>query len=388
MKLTHFFRKHMNSCHSQLSGLWRDAGLPRRLIEAASLGLRQLPPEMAHNLSLKALQNKNIYRFLPGSPRSLRDLRVRGPYYSQPASDISPGRTPLYLPHPVGLAAGYDKNAACIEGLERLGFSMIEVGTITPRPQSGHPLPRLFRLSQRRELINKMGFPNEGMEQARRHLSALPPLRCCVGINIGKNLATESDKALEDYLSALSTLRDFGDYFVINVSSPNTPGLRDLARDEFFHLASQRLAALEPGLPRKVWIKLDPDGDRTAFQSQIQSVVNHGFGGVILCNTHSVERPHRGGLSGHSLRTMAQQRLIWAREVHQGNLAMISVGGISTGCDVFEALKLGACGVQIYTAMVYRGPWAVHKIIRELSDEMTLRGINSLSQLGNHLQIP
>lgn len=343
------------------------------LAHIAAWCLRCLPPEMAHNIGLQLLSHRAFHRYLPGMPPSIRDLSVPFPW-----GNSDPQHR---LPHPIGLAAGYDKNGRAVQGLTRLGFSFIEVGTITPRPQWGHPQPRVFRLRHRAELINRMGFPNLGMNTAAAYLGLRSDLGCLVGINIGKNLITRPQDAIEDYLAALRALKECGHYFVINVSSPNTEGLRDLAQPVFFEHLKERLCAMEPGILSQTWIKLDPDSQRRDFQKNIESILACSFAGVILCNTHAVAHPHKGGLSGHSLRCLAVERLIWAREVHEGHLAMISVGGISTGSDVLHALSLGACAVQIYTALTYRGPWAVIQMLQELEEEMSLRGMRSLSEL-------
>ena len=353
---------------------WENSySLKRFLAEGGAWCLRQLPPEMAHNLGLQLLRSPYFYRHLPGIPPSSVDLSVPFPIGTHQHHRLA---------HPIGLAAGYDKNGAVLTGLSKLGFSFMEVGTLTPRAQLGNPTPRIFRLSERRELINSMGFPNLGMNTAKTYLENFNhKLGGWVGINIGKNLITPQDHALEDYLSVLQNLKDQGHYFVINVSSPNTAGLRSLAHPTFFEVLAERISSLESGLLTKTWIKLDPDSSPSDFQQNIQSILAKSFAGVILCNTHAVRRPYKGGLSGSSLRSFSLQRLALAREVHEGHLPMIAVGGISTGSDVLQALMLGACCVQIYTALVYRGPWAVIKILQELEEEMSLQGLTSLSEL-------
>ena len=202
-----------------------------------------------------------------------------------------------------------------------------------------------------------------------------------LGVNIGKNLDTPRGRALEDYLVCLERVKDYGDYFVINVSSPNTEGLRDLVNPEFFRSLSENLRSIEAGLSQKVWVKLDPDREKHSFQQTVEHIGTFGFGGLILTNTRKVHRPQKGGLSGHSLRTASHQRLFWAREVYRNQLPIIAVGGIMSGWDVIESLRCGASCVQVYTALIYRGPWLVHKMLREIEWQMEASGITHLSEI-------
>lgn len=283
------------------------------------------------------------------------------------------------LAHPIGLAAGFDKNARCPFAFKQMGFSFLELGTVTPKPQPGNPKPRMFRYKDTMAIINRMGFNSDGLESVASRLRQLEWDHSGVpyGVNLGKNKATPNDEALEDYLAGLKASENLGQYFVINLSSPNTSGLRDLVNTDFLEL----LASEAGGLLPKIWVKLDPDLAKKDFQKVIEKITSLGFQGVILCNTHRVEWPEAGGQSGHPLASLAATRLEWAHEVHKGELFMIASGGILTGLDVYERVIRGAMAVQIYAALVYRGPYAVHMICDELAGELRLRSESKLSDL-------
>lgn len=283
------------------------------------------------------------------------------------------------LQHPVGLAAGFDKNAEAVQGFSRLGFSFIEVGTITPRKQLGNPRPRLFRQPDARTLINRMGFNSDGADKVCERVNSLKWRldRVPLGINVGKNKITPLEKAIEDYAYTIQKFRGKCSYFVVNISSPNTPGLRELATPSFI----EELAQTIPEERRKTWVKLDPDLDRKSFQELIAAIVRAEFAGVILCNTHRVVSPQVGGLSGPTLSQMSNRCLEWAWAVHKGSLPMIASGGIFTGYDAFQKIIRGASAVQVYTALVYRGPLVVSKILNELCDEMKLQGFGSIQEI-------
>lgn len=339
---------------------------PQPLAGTAAL-LQLLPPERAHEVGLWCMSQHQVWQQLPVLGAARLDLSMEVPGLGR-------------IRHPIGLAAGFDKNGRAITGLSRLGFTMIEIGTITPTAQRGRPQPRMFRYRDTRDLINRMGFPSDGAE------AVLHRLRCqdaredyLLGINVGKNQTTALERALDDYLACLDKLKGWGDYYVVNVSSPNTPGLRELACPAFFKDLARRLSELESGLPRKVWIKLDPDAGRLEFQALIQAIAEEAFGGVILTNTRKVQFPEAGGLSGHSLRSYALQRLMWAQEVRQHGLGILAVGGITSGADVLESIRLGAHAVGLYSALVFRGPAVVAKMLAELEGLMAARGMVHLA---------
>lgn len=278
--------------------------------------------------------------------------------------------------HPIGLAAGFDKNARCPHSFQKMGFSFLELGTVTPRPQPGNPKPRLFRDAGQRAIVNRMGFNSDGGERVasrlRGHNWSLANVP--IGINLGKNKDTPASRAVDDYLNGVERFQNLAHYFVVNISSPNTPGLRDLATPAFI----ETLAATIGHERKRSWIKLDPDMDKPAFQKMIETIKAQEFCGVILSNTHRVELPEAGGQSGHPLLSPSNSMLELAWEVHRGTLPMIASGGVLSGVDAFHKITRGACAVQIYTALVYRGPGAVARIHEELALELKLRKFSNV----------
>lgn len=338
--------------------------------------LRQLPAELSHDIGIKFLEHQ-LQRFIP-----------RPDFHSSIDLSMQIDGWPR-LDHPLGLAAGFDKNAVAVESFFDLGFSFVEVGTVTPRPQAGNPKPRLFRQVDHLGIINRMGFNNDGIEAMCQRIKRNSPLsgKQVLGINVGKNKDTSADQAVTDYVSCLKRSKDLGSYYVINISSPNTPGLRDLATKSFLRTLGGEIGQIDSDtkeetrkLMKKVWVKVDPDMDKNTFKQVIEGLCEEGFAGVILTNTHRVELPQAGGQSGSPLGVISSRSLEWANEVHQGSLPMIGVGGVLSGGDVFQKVIRGASLVQLYTAFVYRGPLAVIKILKELEWELKLRGFSSLKQ--------
>lgn len=328
--------------------------------------LRLLPAELAHDLAMFVLE-RGALNLLP--PPALKPLPV--------ALNVDlPGVG--RLKHPIGLAAGFDKNARCPAAFEKMGFSFLELGTVTPQPQSGNPKPRLFRYPESMSIINRMGFNSDGAQAVLRRLESLnwSSSRVPIGINIGKNKNTPNTKSIDDFVTGLRAFEKKSHWLTINISSPNTPGLRDLASPEFL----RELAGACEHILSKCWIKLDPDMDKKTFQTLITSVKTEGFQGAILSNTHRVEWPQAGGQSGHPLLSPSNSCLEWAWEVTKGSLPIIASGGVLSGVDAFHKLARGACAVQIYTALVYRGPGAVRNICEELAGELKLRGFNSAQE--------
>ena len=336
--------------------------------------LLQLEPERAHDAALGALRWSTS---LPGGAAALR-LRfrpLRDPRLEQEVLG-------LRFPNPVGLAAGFDKNARAVAGLATLGFGFVEVGTVTPRPQPGNPKPRIFRHPQRQTLQNALGFNNEGGEVVARRLEAGRPFGMPVGVNIGKNADTPLEKAESDYAALFERFSTLADYFTVNVSSPNTPGLRDLQSPE-------RVATLlSLGLPteRPILVKLAPDLEAAHAVDAASAAVEAGAAGVILTNTTTrydllpgVEE--RGGLSGQVLTELSAQLFeAVARELF-GRAVLISVGGIDSADEAVRRLRAGASLVQVYTGLVYRGPGLVKSLERGVLDEMAREGCATLNEL-------
>ena len=283
----------------------------------------------------------------------------------------------LHFPNPIGLAAGLDKNGERIDAFGRIGFGFIEVGTVTPRPQPGNPKPRLFRLPSHRAVINRMGFNNEGVnalvERARkRHFPGV------LGINIGKNKTTPNDRAIEDYRTGLAAVYPVADYVTVNISSPNTPNLRDLQHpEELEFLLGQLLAQrdqLEQLHQRRVplTVKLAPDLSTHALRQTARLCARLGVHGLIATNTTTdrsavAGHPHAseaGGLSGAPLRERATNVVQVLVEELDGAMPVIGVGGIASVQDALEKKQAGAALVQVYTGLIYEGPSLVPRLVR------------------------
>ncbi len=268
----------------------------------------------------------------------------------------------LEFPNPVGLAPGYDKNAEVCAAAYGLGFGFVEVGTVTPRPQAGNPRPRLFRLVEDEAVINRMGFNNDGMEVVAARLASLDRRRLAgpLGINVGAN--KDSDDRVADYEVAITRLAGLADYVTVNISSPNTPGLRALQDKAALDALLQRVKAATPA-GKPVFLKVAPDLEPADIDDIAASVIEHQIDALIVSNT-TISRPplksrhaaETGGLSGATLRDLAQQRLVDFRKATQGALPLIGVGGIASAEDAYARIRAGASLVQLYSALVYKGP--------------------------------
>ncbi len=313
--------------------------------------LRQMEPERAHACAILALRLG-----LAGHDTAPDDPRLATTLF---------GRT---LKNPIGLAAGFDKNAVALPGLARLGFGFLEAGTVTPRPQPGNPRPRLFRLTEDRAVINRMGFNNGGIAPYTQRLAAFTARPVPVGANLGIN--KEGADPERDYPAMLAAVAPFADYVVINVSSPNTPGLRDLQGEA-------RLAAIFAALPAEhppLFVKLAPDLSQAGLEAATDVAITAHAAGIIVTNT-TISRPpglrspnakQAGGLSGTPLAPLAREALRVVARRAAGHLTLIAAGGIATGADVLERLRLGASAVQLYTAFAYAGPALIPRLKREL----------------------
>jgi dihydroorotate dehydrogenase len=289
----------------------------------------------------------------------------------------------LSFPNPVGLAAGFDKDARVPAAMLKLGFGFVECGTVTPRPQEGNPRPRLFRLREDRAVINRMGFNNRGMEEAARNLAERRK-NGIVGINIGAN--KDSPDRIGDYAQTFSRLAPLADYVTVNVSSPNTPGLRGLQnKDELSQLLTMLTVARARSVHRPLLLKIAPDLDHHAFDDIAQVVTEARIEGVIVSNTTIARPPLRGrhadeggGLSGKPLLRPSTEILRQMRARLPRNMVLIGVGGISSGRDAYEKILAGASLVQLYTALVYQGPGLVGRIKRELLALLARDGFSSI----------
>lgn len=337
------------------------------LTDLGAVILRQMDPETAHRLAIRALQVTPLPA--PGADDPILKTRIAG----------------LEMSNPVGLAAGLDKNGEALDGLSRLGFGAVECGSVTPRAQAGNPKPRLFRLSEDRAIINRMGFNNEGLEPFAARL-AHRPKRTAIGANLGANKDTE-DKAT-DYVAGLRRLAGLADYFTINISSPNTPGLRALQGREALDDLLGRIheARLTDGAP--VFLKIAPDLIGEEIGMIVEASLAHGIDALIVSNT-TLERPstlksshagEAGGLSGAPLKPFAQKALEAAAEAAAGRLPLIAVGGIESGADAYARIRAGASAVQIYSALIYDGPGLVGAIKRDLAARLRADGFAHISE--------
>ena len=322
-----------------------------------------LPPELAHKLALAASRGFGMW---PGSA---------------PPTGTGTELLGLSFANRIGLAAGFDKDATAVAGLAKLGFGFLEVGTVTPRPQPGNPKPRLFRLHEDHALINRMGFNSAGATALAANLRRV---RSCIhvpiGVNIGKNRETLPDAAVDDYRACLAATYDVADYVVVNISSPNTPGLRALqaanaARALVTELVAerQRLAVEHPGktpIP-PLFVKIAPDPVADDLETTVVEALEAGADGIVATNT-TVSRPpslrsrravEAGGLSGRPLFALALETVRRSRDAVGGGPVIVGVGGISSPGDAAAMFDVGADLVQVYSALVFEGPALVRRLV-------------------------
>ena len=336
--------------------------------------MRMLPAERAHKTTIKALK------------------AGLGP---APVKTASPELVTqvggLTLPNPVGLAAGFDKDCDVPDAMLAAGFGFVECGTVTPRPQIGNPKPRLFRLTEDQAVINRMGFNNGGLEVFKSRLTKRQGKDGIVGANLGAN--KDSRDRVMDYVMGLNALWGLSDYFTINISSPNTPGLRDLqnekAMDELLgRLAEARseLAGDKPSFP--MFLKVAPDVDMGEIERIVGQACTYGMNAIIVSNT-TIARPDSlqsqykgegGGLSGAPLFEPSTEVLREFYAAAQGKIDLIGVGGISNGAQAYAKIRAGAKAVQLYSALVFKGPGLVTEINRDLKARLKADGFNSISE--------
>ena len=295
---------------------------------------------------------------------------------------------------PVGVAAGLDKNGVAFPALLALGFGSVEIGTVTPIPQAGNPKPRVFRLPEDQALINRMGFPGAGSEAVVANLQKRLRSEMRVGINIGPNkTAVEAGRATEDILVAYRRLAPYATYICINVSSPNTAGLRSLqARQPLQQLLSSVKAERSRRISPPIIAKISPDLDDAQLDDVVDAVIAAGIDGLVATNT-TISRPpglrsksagETGGLSGRPLATLSQQSLQRLTTRLEGTLPVIAVGGIFTGEDVINAIASGASATQLYTSLIYRGPRVAIEIAEEMRSTLDRLGAASVEEIQGH----
>jgi dihydroorotate dehydrogenase len=347
--------------------------------------LFQLAPETAHHLAFSSLETVQ-------SIESLRSF-LRGRLSIEHES-LKTKVFGLDFSNPVGLAAGFDKDARLLPIWHSLGFGFAEIGTVTPLPQPGNPQPRLFRFPHDKAIINRMGFNNEGAEAMRKRLLDLLSVgrwpAFPVGINLGKGKQTSLEKAMEDYSSLLDSFLDLGDYFVLNVSSPNTPGLRELQEksklDELFAAVQTKAQSRCKPHIRPILVKVAPDLELSQLDDVLELCAKHRLAGIIATNTTlsreglSRASTETGGLSGRPLQKRSTEFIRYIHKKTEGKLPIIGVGGIFTAEDAFEKIRAGASLVQVYTGFVYEGPAMVRQINQGLIQLLEKNGFRSVAE--------
>lgn len=333
--------------------------------------LFSFPPEKAHKLAINAAR---IGFSIPLMGSVMKESFGR---FSKDSSQTVMG---LHFKNKVGLAAGFDKDGKYLDVMQWMGFGHIEVGTVTPKPQKGNPLPRLFRLPQDEALINRMGFNNDGVGALVRRLELQEERDFILGGNIGKNKDTPNEEAVKDYLSNLKQLHHLVDYFVVNISSPNTPGLRELQEKEPLRKLLSELQSANHGFlqHKPILLKIAPDLNDHQL-ADITDIINETkLNGIIATNTtvdrsglktdsSVLEEIGAGGLSGRPLRRESLQILKKTRNFLGPDKVIIGVGGILSAADAVEKINEGADLVQVYTGFIYRGPGFISKINKQLS---------------------
>ena len=346
------------------------------LHDIASRALHALDPEDAHGWAIKGLK-------MGLGPRQ---YDVDDPILSLTVAGLP-------LSNCVGLAAGFDKNAEVPAAMSKAGFGFVECGTVTPLAQAGNPRPRLFRLTEDQAVINRMGFNNEGLEPFATRLSALRAqrTRAIVGANIGAN--KDADDRIADYVTGLTRLWGLSDYFTVNISSPNTPGLRALqtkaALEELLGKIAEARGLLKAAgtVDYPIFLKVAPDLEDGEVEAIVETVKANGLNGIIVSNT-TIARPdslvspqasESGGLSGKPLLAASTVMMARFHAANNGHLALIGAGGIASGADALAKIKAGACAVQLYSALVYGGPGLVQRIKRDLAARLRAEGFASVT---------
>jgi dihydroorotate dehydrogenase len=335
----------------------------------ATRALRLLEPEHAHRLTIRALEAG-----LGPHPRPPTD----------PFLEVRLGR--LRLPNPIGLAAGFDKNAEVPGAMLAAGFGFAECGTATPLPQVGNPTPRLFRLEADRAVINRLGFNNDGVEAMAARLARARPAGV-IGANVGAN--KESKDRAGDYITGLTRLWRLADYFTLNVSSPNTPGLRNLqlggALDDLLGRVAEARWSLAYDGDRPIFLKVAPDLAESDVETIVEAAKRFGLQGLIVGNTtlarpglKSRRRDETGGLSGAPLMGPSTEVLRLFHQAAAGRLLLIGVGGVASGADAYAKIRAGAHAVQLYTSLIYQGPGLVTRICRELTARLKADGFSGV----------
>jgi len=334
----------------------------------------KLNPEKAHNVVEFAF--KNGARFCPFLASTLAEK------YFVTDERLEQKLLGTTFLNPIGLAAGFDKNATMIKILTALGFGHIEFGTVTPRPQNGNPKPRLFRFLEQESLQNAMGFNNAGMDKIKSRVEKLYPFATPLAVNIGKNKTTSAKEAINDYEKLIDCFKDISDYFVINISSPNTPGLRDLQNEEFI----KALFIMAKNKTNKaVLLKISPDLEVKDAISICKVAIKNGADGIIATNTtidySLLPSPQSfGGISGKVLEQKSSALFEELAKEFYGKTTLISVGGIDSADIAYKRIKMGASLVQAYSSFIFKGPKLTHDISKGILDLMDKDGFHNIDE--------
>lgn len=339
--------------------------------------VRMVPPELAHRLAVLGLKME-VIRPSYKDPEVLRTRFL--------------SRT---LDNPVGIAAGFDKHGEAVKGLERLGFGFVEIGSVTPEPQPGNPKPRVFRLNEDKAIVNRYGFNSEGHDVVYERIQKLRKdgdLKVTLGINLGRNKTSQDN--IEDYVQGIRKFSALADYLVVNISSPNTPGLRTMQNKSTLQSLLTEIVKARNGLPpseqRPILVKIAPDLSDGCVQEIIAVIQKKecAIDGLIVSNT-TIDRPSDlksinagqiGGLSGAPLSTKSTQLVAKVYKWTNGKVPIIGVGGIFSGRDAYDKILAGASAVQLYTALIYHGPPIVTRVKRELEELLRQDGYESVQQ--------
>lgn len=358
----------------------------RLLYRIAKPLLFRMDPERAHHLIVDGLGTASR---IPGMGALLSAVWGVGE-----TPDLAVDLFGLHFKHPVGLAAGLDKNAKAAAGMSRIGLSFLEVGTVTPLAQPGNDLPRLFRLPPDEALINRMGFNNDGADAMADRLQRLRKRPIPLAVNIGKNKVTPNERAADDYRACLRKLYAYGDFFVVNISSPNTPDLRALQHgDELSALLAavsdeMRLQAERHGdAVKPILVKVAPDNTDDQLAYMAEAILGSGMSGIIATNTtigrDGLTHRHAGETGGLSGRPLTQRSTEVIRELYrltQGKLPIIGSGGIFDARDAYDKIRAGASLVEVYTALIYRGPGLLRTLHKGLRELLRQDGFNRITE--------
>jgi dihydroorotate dehydrogenase len=356
------------------------------LYRMAKTLLFRMDPEAAHHLIVDGMSAASR---LPGFTPIVSAL-----WGVRETPDMATDLFGFHFAHPIGLAAGLDKNGKAVAGFSRIGLSFLEVGTVTPRSQPGNESPRLFRLPSDEALINRMGFNNEGAEAMAKRLGKLGRRAVPVAVNIGKNKTTPNESAADDYRRCLQMLYPYGDFFVINISSPNTPDLRALQHgnelESLLGAVQEEMtvqAERHGGLPKPVLVKIAPDNSEEQLAQMAEAIVRSGMSGIIATNTTigrdgltDANAHETGGLSGRPLTRRSTEVIRSLYTITQGKLPIIGSGGIFTAEDAYEKIRAGASLIELYTALIYRGPGVVREIHRGLRERLKRDGYSRITE--------